>query len=873
MKGSQYDTIDDALDIGSVLKKEKTFKENQEKIAKLKAEHAREENKEKQEGVPQTEQKHALSAFVEQKASIKQIGIFLLLIILITAGVRMYVASMPITDQWAELVVSDGLKNQVTKMIYDQYPTLSESKKQELILTGTKDALRASQNQDAIEKLSELYKESYKDPEGVSYLYEVDPYYFYDIAQDKNAVLSFFAHNLLAFLERWVFSTVQFFIPKTTFVGAIFYLPLFLTIICSILVFFITREVWNDLAGFIAALFFATQPILLEFSIPGFVDTNMLNIFFILATGFVFMKIVEFVKDREKKKYFYATFLLLIFIILVVLFRYNWSTWYVSILLVAGALISALGLQGMSILYNWKEETKARKGVTIGVLGVLCIGGAFFLLTQGEVIANFYDKIVPVSVKKSLHLDYVDPYGQWPDAFALIKELQTTNIPDFINYLGGNIFVVISLPVFILFLYLIIKQQKIKWCYVAGAYVVFCILSFRAVRVLPYFIPFFAITVGIGLSIIFQYVLEKTNIFVQNEKKVLRQFSMIVAVLVIALPFAYPLIAQDMEKSKLIPIMDDAMYNSAIFIKEQSSETAKVSTWWDRGTFYKALTEREVHMHSQPHMPTTYWLATFYNTESEVQAKNILSMMNCDHAESPLFRILSLSNITNKEIIGIMKNTLAYETYNKQNQYLSKIMEYEKVNTIMEKISCANATAETYVIVIDDLMPRYSGVQYFAAWDYETEQPDPRYPYTDLTEGGCSRSQSGVYCTVDSAEFFLNFTSLDVQSNIALPKEVYLVNNNTVQYKDFTSQTESEMSLIVYQRAGYWKMLYIPKRVADSMYVNLMLLDGYDLEYFEKVFDEVHAETSWVKVYKVKWDAELNDKINKNLCDTEDLPC
>jgi hypothetical protein len=106
---------------------------------------------------------------------------------------------------------------------------------------------------------------------------------------------------------------------------------------------------------------------------------------------------------------------------------------------------------------------------------------------------------------------------------------------------------------------------------------------------------------------------------------------------------------------------------------------------------------------------------------------------------------------------------------------------------------------------------------------------------------------------LEGAQFFLNFTSLDVLSNVQLPREVYLVNNNTVQYKDFNNQTTSEMTLIVYQRAGYWKMLYVPTIVADSMYVQLMVLDGYNLDYFEKVFDEVHAETSWVKVYKMNW--------------------
>src|SRR3989338_6959962 len=305
MKGTN-DNMDDVLDIGSALRKEKTFKENQEKIAKLKADHRGEEKK--TNDVSQ-DQKHIISKFAEQKASIKQIGIFLLLIILITVGIRMYVASMPVTEQLAEIVVAASVKNQVTNIIYDDYPTLSDAKKQELILARTEQELATPEGQAAIKKLAEMYKESYKDPEGVSYLYEVDPYYFYEIAQDETAVLNVFAHNLLAFIERWTFSVVSFFVPEVTFMSAIFYLPLLLTILCSILVFFMTRELWNEPAGFIAALFFVLQPIILEFSIPGFVDTNMLNIFFILATGYAFIKIVDFIGKKEKIYWGYAVLL------------------------------------------------------------------------------------------------------------------------------------------------------------------------------------------------------------------------------------------------------------------------------------------------------------------------------------------------------------------------------------------------------------------------------------------------------------------------------------------------------------------------------------------------------------------------------------
>lgn len=861
MKGNQSENIDEMLDIGSALKKEKTFKENQEKIAKLKAEYVREEKEEihKNENNKETEKqknfagkKHLLATFVEQKASIRQISLFLLCIILIAVGVRLYVASMPVTEQWAELVVSASVKNQVTNIIYEDYPTLSEGKKEELILARTKQELATKQGQNAIKKLAETYKGSYKDPEGASYLYEIDPYYFYEIANDQEAVLDIQAHNLLAFIERWTFSIVSFFVPETTFVGAIFYLPILFTILCSVLVFFMTREIWNDLAGFIAALFFVLQPIVLEFSIPGFVDTNMLNIFFILATGFIFIKIMHCIEKKEKQAYGYAVILSLLLLVVVMLFRYNWSTWYVSLLLIGTAISFTLVFHGAKILQNWKQETKRNKYIIGCILVIILLfGGFIFVMQKGAALTTLYEKI-PVSIKKYLHVEYTDPFGQWPDAFTLIKELKTTNIPTFISYLGGNIFVFVSLPILFFLIYIHIKDPKTKEAYVIVAFVVFCLLSFRAIRVLPYFIPFFAIMGGIGVSIFFEYLLEKTRMLVKNESKSLQQFACIIVIAVVALPFVYPLIIQDIEKSELMPIMDDVIYNSAMFIKEQSSETAKVSTWWDRGTLYKALAEREVHMHSQPHMPTTYWLATFYNTKSEVQAKNILSMINCNHAEGT-FLTIPLNNMTSAEIVEIMKKTLIYEENEEQRTFMTNLIGDKQSSSVINSFFCEQENQETYVVVIDDLMPRYSAVQYFAEWDFARELPDPRYPYTDLTEGGCTRSQSGTYCSLDSAQFFLNFTDMGVQSNIALPKEVYLVQNNTVEYKDFSNQTTSEMALIVYQRAGYWKMLYIPKVVADSMYVKLMLLEGYNLKYFEKVFDEVHAETSWVKVYKVKW--------------------
>jgi hypothetical protein len=121
-----------------------------------------------------------------------------------------------------------------------------------------------------------------------------------------------------------------------------------------------------------------------------------------------------------------------------------------------------------------------------------------------------------------------------------------------------------------------------------------------------------------------------------------------------------------------------------------------------------------------------------------------------------------------------------------------------------------------------------------------------------MQEYGCLRTQTGIYCNIANQNVYINFTSLEVKSQLPV-SEVFLVENNTVQERAFDKQIVP-YTLLVYNRAGYWKALYLPKQVADSFYVKLMILDGYNLTYFEKVFDEVHAETSWVKVYKVRWE-------------------
>ncbi len=845
MPAFDYDDPDAITDIGKSLKRQKTQKENFEKIEEIKEAYVKKQEEE--------HKKQADSLFPAALTKYRT-ALFLFIILFVAVALRLYVASMPLTDQWAEQVVEDNLKNQVMEKVYRQYPTLSDAKKNDLISQGTAEALAALQNQDAIQALSERYKQSYKDPDGFPYLYEIDPYYFYEIAKGNFSDLVAYPQPFLPLLERGFYLFIKFFIPVITLTGSIFYLPLLFTLFCAITLFFLTKKIWNETAAFFAGLFFVSQPLVLEFSLLGFVDTNMLNIFFILLSALLFLYFIKQITKKEEKniKTYLSLFSLLLFLGLAIfLFKNTWSAWFISVILLLVPTIVYSLFWYCKKLYCCKEQNKVMKGLLL-VLPLLFFLFVSLVLWYGletnEKQAQSRLELFFVShgYQKYLHLNYEDPYGEWPDAFALIKELKQTSLINFVQYSGGILYFLLSFFGFGYFLYAKRKNLEIKYLYLFCGFAVFFIMSLRAIRLLPYFIPFFSITLGIATSIILTLFFNKISPFLQKEKKSIQFFVLAILFITFFVAFAYPLSTQILERSKLMPIMDDAIYNSAIFIKENSTENAIISTWWDRGTFYKALTEREVHLHSQPHMPRTYWLATLYTTDNEIQAKNILSMLNCEGE----------GNILSKpEVIKATKEFLTYANEGAGQISMQSLNETILEDTLLfinSTIQCERATAETYVIVIDDMMPRFSGVQYFAAWDYETQQSSFNYPYTDMQEYGCLRTQTGIYCNIANQNVYINFTSLEVKSQLPV-SEVFLVENNTVQERAFDEQIVP-YTLLVYNRAGYWKALYLPKQVADSMYIRLMLLDGYSLLYFEKVFDEVHAETSWVKVYKVRWE-------------------
>ncbi len=851
------DVFEDILDISKNLKQEKILKQNLDKIVELRNNH-----KKKQESKEQ--KKASLFPFFTKYS----IFIFLLIIILIAAGTRFYVASMPITTQWAEKVVQENLKNQVTQQINKKYPTLSEEKKSELIQEGAAKAFSSMANQQAITELEEHYKNSYRDPDGQQYLYEIDPYYFYEEAIAEIQELSSDKYNLLAMLERWLLNLMVLIFPDIRLITIAFYLPLVFTILTIVALFLLAKEVWDVKAAFFATLFFVIQPIVLEFSLLGFGDTNMLNMFFIISSGFVFLLFVKSIKVLLKNKknysltqwlYFKKSFMTITlffsFIALVLAFSYTWSAWYVALLLPLGACVLAVGgwCMRVTFLFLLKRNVNKEYIIFCFVLFLILLGIGFVATKQHEKVLS----LLPNSVQKYIHFSsYDNPFGYWPEGFVLIKELQITKFGTLVTYIGGALYILLGCVGFCVMV-VNSKRWSLSALYVFVGTIAFAVLSFRAIRLLPYFISFFAIAIGVGMSTLLRYCQRYAEAMTRNEAKGMKYCVYILVYFILVALVIIPLIPAIKEKTQLMPIMDDVIYDSAVYIKERSNGNAIISSWWDRGTFYEALAERKVHLHSQPHMPRTYWLSFLYTTDNDIEAQNTISMLNCNYAEFKIFQDLNVY-FSREESINIMKEILIQPSFDELHVYLNNILNgsmemNDRVADIENTLTCKDAREETYIVLIDDIMPRFSGVQYFAAWDYNLNMPDPSYPFTDLNEGSCAKMVSGIYCEIANNKFFVNMTNLSSieTKGTVFPQEIFLAYNQTIYHEEYGYDTG--MSLIIYPRDGYWKALFIPKQVADSFYVRLMLLDGYGFSGFEKVFEEVHVETSWVKVYKMHW--------------------
>ncbi|MEK7487163.1 MAG: hypothetical protein AABZ60_22770, partial [Planctomycetota bacterium] len=115
-------------------------------------------------------------------------GMFFILLIPIFLAIflRVQPAYLPITDEWAQNAVSNGIRNQISAQINQQYPNLPQENKDVLIENEFQRLLGEQRGpfDEQVKATSAAFKERLQDDSGQSYLIGIDPEYWLQHARN-----------------------------------------------------------------------------------------------------------------------------------------------------------------------------------------------------------------------------------------------------------------------------------------------------------------------------------------------------------------------------------------------------------------------------------------------------------------------------------------------------------------------------------------------------------------------------------------------------------------------------------------------------------------------------------------------------------------
>ncbi|MFH1917263.1 MAG: STT3 domain-containing protein [Nanoarchaeota archaeon] len=237
--------------------------------------------------------------------------------------VRTRTLELPQTRDWAENNVFSFYKDSISQRVNQQYPNLPKASKDEIVNKEFNTFYQANKgNIDANTlEVQRMIKKNFQDDSGMTYILNIDSFFFlrkarnivekgtyYDVMKDgvpyddhMKAPSGLPAENdLHSASAAYLFFLVRIFNPDASLPHVAFFVPVLLSSLLVIPVFFIVRKKAGNFAGFFAALLFAVHPVFLGRSMGGDFDNDVQNVFFPLIITWLLLEMLETKSVRKK---------------------------------------------------------------------------------------------------------------------------------------------------------------------------------------------------------------------------------------------------------------------------------------------------------------------------------------------------------------------------------------------------------------------------------------------------------------------------------------------------------------------------------------------------------------------------------------------
>lgn len=693
------------------------------------------------------------------------ITLFILaLLVFSTVSVRSHTSNLTLIEDRAFELVADSIINDFSTQIRTENPQLSDQRVRQLAISQFEQvyAQQRAQIDLEVEQLAQRLKEPYQNDEGQTYLLGIDEYLFFsetkwylrngffgqELNEDGRAVFtlrkaplgmvySFQGEAFIGALIHRGFNLFGDYSLETTQ----FHYQTILMVLVSILGYFLTLRITKSkIAGFTTGFLITLLPAMLSRTMGGSNDSDAITVIFPLLA--IYLAILAISAKDWKLQLIYSTLLG----ISMGLFSTMWSGWWFGFDLAFGIIVLAIifkNFDKLKEIYKTKspkkilkekvEILKLEKNLLLFLLLPLFLITAFtmsFLRYLFGASFSFFTSLGSVLTAPLEPLEFLgrltaaaEQASIWPNVLRTVAELRDTPLPEVIASIAplemgafGSFLLLALTLIGIIFLILNRKQgieYSIYGLLLIGLLVMTIILSLSAVR----FTLFVAFTIALGVGAFIGLLIKNeriTNLLSKIKINTnITKTILVIGILLLIIPATFS--GADRMAKGFIPMVNDQWVETLDFIKEDSEE-AIITSWWDFGHWFQALSERSVTFDGGDQGKRIHWVGLSLLTDSEQESIDILRMLHCGN-EKPSDLLEEYLKDTH-EATFLIKEIVHLPREQARERLSQTSLTQDQIEEILSYSHCENLDKKYYVIASEDMVGKAPVWGHFGSWDF-----------------------------------------------------------------------------------------------------------------------------------------------------------
>jgi len=678
------------------------------------------------------------------------------LLILISSWYRLYPVNLPVTEDWVRSSLETNIKNQFIAEQQKNNPTLPEAtlrananKQYEEYYKANKQAIDKQIKDNAVQFKNQLQNDA-----GQTYLLAIDPYLWYSYAKWyektgfygneivdgeerftlRNGRIGFKANQVLASMPIvWTQNVIKIFNPDQDIFSTSFFMPILLIGLSIIPAFFLGRKFGGNTGGFFAAFIFVLTPSILGRTTAGFSDTDAYTFFF------PFLLIWLFLISIESKNIVKGSIVAALCSLVMIFFRYLWSGWWFTYDLLLGL---AVVFAAYKIIKRLVEKRKLNikksfvlvkpEAIFIGafILGILLfsvLAGLFLKIDIGNDIKGFVEgPIEPLNfilgfkgAAEGISVGQGLNYPLWPNVLTTVAELNAGSVDGVISGGGGSWLFYLSIFGAVL---LFFKKKDGKNYPLYGIILgIWMVSTFYAGLIGIRFIALFAPVVAFGFAgLVGAFTGERMKAMAKKmklEPGIVKMVIVVIFLLFLVVPVpGLPQMTRtaDAVAKNEVPSFDDT-WNAALTTIKNSSDKAIISSWWDFGHWFEAMSERSVTFDGGDQGKRIHWIGKSLLTDDENETIDILKMLNCGQEES--YNLLEKTLKDKLKTTRLMKEIIKLDKEDAKDRLVEEGLTDEEADAVLALSHCDDII-DMYYVTSEDMVGKSGVWGHFGSWNF-----------------------------------------------------------------------------------------------------------------------------------------------------------